>query len=330
MKFKLLNGGKDGIEIEAKEYLASGKFLIVDDVKRTRRIMLSDELLLEVRKLKYFFLNLTGHWIPPYTNYYDSEGRTLLPLNEAGGKAQRLLKDLWNKVVVTGGKASDEGFLLTGTIEVIEGKKMGVSTVFVTADDDLGFFTEAMEVLNKVAIGIANYISTQAIPIEEAKLAVPANMIEGKTDAEIGEIAVEYLMDRGAIIIMNGANEQDELQGSSEKTEVHKSTKTIDSDQQPEAESADSGEPPWDEGKDKADEAEAEAEPEPEAPAAKKEPFGKPAATIPADVSGDIAKPAEVANATAGEDLTALEHSENMGITTEASDENQQSDEDDW
>ena len=336
MKFKLLNGGKDGIEIEAKEYLASGKFQIVDDVKRTRRIMLSDELLLEIKKLKYFFLNLTGHWIPPYTNYYDAESRILLPLAAEGGKAQRLLKDLWNKVVVTGAKANGEGFLLTGTIEVIEGKKMGLSTPFVTSDDDLGFFTEAMEVLDKVAKGIADYVHTQAIPIEEAKASVPAKLIEGKTDAEIGEIAAEYLMQKGAIVIMNGSNTPDELsETTGDQTEVHESTKSIDSKHQPEAESADNDS----EGEGKAmsssdrsegNEGDEESSKEPEAENPKKEPFGKPAASIPADVSGDIPVKAEGdSDNKTGEDLSSLEHSQNMGIGADEGDPPSK-DEDDW
>lgn len=336
MRFKLLNGGKDGIEIEAKEYLASGKFQIVDDVKRTRRIMLSDELLLEIRKLKYFFLNLTGHWIPPYTNYYDTESRTLLPIDAEGGKAHRLLKDLWNKVVVTGAKANGEGFLLTGTIEVIEGKKMGVSTPFVTSDDDLGFFTEAMEVLDKVARGIADYVHTQAIPIEEAKASVPAKLIEGKTDAEIGEIAAEYLMQKGAIVIMNGSNTPDELpEGTDDHGEVHESTKSIDSKEQPAAEEVGSDDKSGDERSEATEgsdpEPEAEPEPEPKADTEKKEPFGKPAASIPADVSGEIPKPAEAVEAGGpkGEDLSSLEHSQNMGIGADEGDPPSQ-DDDDW
>lgn len=340
MKFKLLNGGLDGIELEAKEYLASGKFQIVDDVKRTRRIMLSDELIDEVKKLKYFFLNLTGHWIPPFNAYYDTEAKRINPVGDEPSKAHLLLKDLWNKVTVTGAKANGEGFLLTGKIEAVEGKQMGLTTVFVTSDDDIGFFTEAMQVLDDVAVGISEYIRTQAIPIEEAKMKVPSKLIEGKTDDEIGQIAADYMMKKGAIIMMNGGTEPDQLPESTENEEtVHKSTKSIDSKNQPEAESvaetkADKKSVPEpddnpDKGHDDSDGAEGT---EGDSPGdVKKEPFGQPAASIPADVSGDVPEPAKGADdGPKGQDLTAMEHSENMGISTEGADMDPTDQEDDW
>lgn len=343
MKFKLLNGGLDGIELEAKEYLASGKFQIVDDVKRTRRIMLSDELIDEVKKLKYFFLNLTGHWIPPFNSYYDAEAKKILPIGDEPSKAHLLLKDLWNKVTVTGAKANGEGFLLTGKIEAVEGKQMGLSTVFVTSDDDIGFFTEAMQVLDDVAVGISEYIRTQAIPIEEAKQKVPKKLIEGKTDEEIGQIAAEYMMKNGAIIMMNGNNEPDQLpEKTGEDATVHESTKSIDSKNQPEAkedvsESKDDqrgkvGDNDGSEGNGGVQQSD-EAENQSDAKSAKKEPFGQAAASLPADVSGEIAQPAKKSDdGPKGQDLTSMEHSENMGIETEGKDMDpkEEGEEDDW
>ena len=44
-KFKLSDGGRGGVEIEANEYLKSGKMKIQDNVKRTRKIPLSNDIL---------------------------------------------------------------------------------------------------------------------------------------------------------------------------------------------------------------------------------------------------------------------------------------------
>ena len=169
LKFKLLKGGDEGIKIDAKEYLPSGNVKIVDDVSRTRKIMISDNLRAEIKKLKYFFLNLTGHWIGPYQKFYDKETYSLIDVQADAENAHILVKNLWNKTEITGAKATEnEGFLITGTIETVEGKKMGFTTPWVTADDDIGFFYDAMDVISQIATGIAEYVTNMAISIEDA------------------------------------------------------------------------------------------------------------------------------------------------------------------
>lgn len=306
-KFKLLNGGNDGIYVEAKEYLSAGTYKIVDNVKRTRKIMLSDELKEKIKKLKYFFLNLTGHWISPYSKYYDAESGTLLKVEHSEvPKPQLLVKDLWNKTEITGAKSSNDGFLLTGKIETVEGKMLGLATPFITEDDDIGFFTECMEILDKIAIGISEYLHAQAIPIEAAKKLIPKELIDGKTKDEIVQLVVDRFENTGAIIMISENNKLSEtIKGND--TKLHEGTKNIDGENLPTVS----------ESQDK-----------------KVAPFGKPASEreFPADLSKDIPEEKKASDSKVAEDLGNLEHTENMGGDLENTnmDGNPGKSEDEW
>ena len=77
-KFKLINGGIAGIVVDAKESIPyRGHMMIVDDVNRTRRIILPESIRRKVQEMKYFFLNITSHWIEPYNKFYDIKSYTL-------------------------------------------------------------------------------------------------------------------------------------------------------------------------------------------------------------------------------------------------------------
>ncbi len=351
-KFKLLREGREGIEIEAKEYLGQGKWKVVDEVKRKRTLPLSDDLLDDIRKLKYFFLNLTGHWIPVYNQFYDPEARTLLPVENEPKKIQLHLKDLWNNTTITGAKAGADGFLLTGKIETVEDKVMGLSTPFITADDDIGFFTECSKILDKIAHSISDYVTSVNIPIKQGVEKLDPEAITDKTKEEIAEMVTELFHEKGAIIMMND-NGQDKLENS---TTVHESKKSIDSQNMPEAKeseeptksnkqsatdnsgggrSEDVGENgAGTVGSDSSGEGEVNTSKADEAitqQSKKKEPYGKPAAEIPADVSGDIPVDKKgKSDDVPASDLEAMEHSENMGGTVDPDGEQEEESEDEW
>jgi len=314
-KFKLLNGGRDGIVVEAKEYLAAGQFKIVDDVRRTRKINISDGLKKEIDKLKYFFLNLTGHWIAPYSKYYDAESFTLLKVEGAEPpKPQLLLKELWQKTFITGAVASGNGFILTGMIETVENKKLGLATPFVTEDDDIGFYTECVDVLEKIVIDISKYLRSQAIPIEDAKKFIPQELLEGKTTDEVVQIVIDKLEDKGAIIMVSTEETTDALaeNTSTAKTKVHTNQGNIDGNNFEPVETTDD----QIEEKDK-----------------KVDPFGKPASEgeFGADLSQDIARGKSDIPPDQG-DMSNLEYSENVtgNIEDSSTDEVPSETEDNW
>lgn len=202
-KFKLIDGGRGGVQIQANEYLASGKMKIVDKVDRERKIPLSDDLMDDVKKLKYFLLNLTNHWIPVYTKYYDSDSRTLLPVtSDDPDKPHLIVKDLWSKTEITGAQASPDGFLLTGKMETVKGKYISLSTPKITHDDDFSFFEECLTVLNTIADGITEYVMTYKIPLEIVEQELSLEFKEGKTEEELQTAAMKRLEERGAVILM--------------------------------------------------------------------------------------------------------------------------------
>jgi hypothetical protein len=302
IKFKLIAGGRGGIEVTAKEFLSSGKFQIVDDVKRKRKLPLSEDLINEVKKLKYYFLHLTSHWIPVYDQYFDKETYTLLPLElPEPKKAQLVLKELWNKTEVTGAKSSIAGFLLTGKIESIKDKFIDLTTPFVDEDDDFGFFEEAIEVLNKVSKGIGEYILTHQLSIESGKQDLPDDVLTSKSKDEIAALVEQRFMDRGAIIMMSDSNElpdhQDDIILHQSKNGIDKSSikhaeiiEEEKEEEQPEESSL-------------LEEEFKEYVPQPE----KVNIFGPPAAVISGEKSVE----------TIPEDLSNLEYSENTGEGTE-------------
>ena len=152
-KFKILDGGLSGVRIESIEKMPHENMMFLDDVQRTRKVPLSDELRNKIQNLKYFYLNLTSHWISPFNNYFDLSEYKLGPLVEKDGKmpqGQSLLHDIWNHTKITGVTIKNGGFVITGEIEVVEGKKIGIATPFITEEDDLSFYLDARKHIENI------------------------------------------------------------------------------------------------------------------------------------------------------------------------------------
>jgi hypothetical protein len=324
-KFKLVNGGLGGIEIKAKEFLGNGNMSIVDNVNRERKIMPPDSLLKEIKKLKYYFLNITNHWIPPFNQNFDKETMTILSSPAEGtGKSYEILKSLWQKTNITGASTKDSGFVITGEIEVLENKKMGLSTPHITVEDDLGFFLECVNVLNNISNEISSFISSYTIPIEQAKQTLSQEEMEGKSEDEIMETFMDYAQKRGMIVMMSSDQDSIVENNNDNNPEVHQSG-TIDSHEQEEAESEDQSE-------DNNKEDIQEEEPSETVSTNKDEkvnPFGAPAADIPADLSGDVPqyKDGGSEENVPGTELESLEHSEMMGVDDADNEKDENTDE---
>jgi len=306
--FKLLTGGRDGIEVWAEEYIDAGDYKCVYTVHRTRKIPLSDSLIEDVQKLKYFFLNLTAHWIQPYSNHYSSIDKKLLEVPaEDPKKTHLIIKDIWNRVTITGAAYTDNGFVLTGTLEITENKKMGFATPHITEEDDIGFFTDCMETLHEAARAVSKYFRTYSLPLETARKVLPE---EAKTMSpdELVNKAMEKFADEGAVILVR---DQENIGESEEEpgTVLHENTGSIDGKNLPEAK-GEKSQPGKDDG-----------------------PFGKPASDkgFGADVSGEAARDRQDGDSGPPGDMSNLEHSENMGIVEEQNNNNQQpQEEEDW
>ena len=73
-KFKLVDNGSSGIEVWGQEYLRSTvnkRMSVIDLVHRRRRTAVSKDITQRINRLKYYFLNITGHWVKPYNKFFD-------------------------------------------------------------------------------------------------------------------------------------------------------------------------------------------------------------------------------------------------------------------
>jgi len=306
-KFKLIKGGEEGIEIEAKEYLASGNYQIVDSVKRKRNLAIPKDTLREIRKLKYYYLNLTGHWISAYAQYFDNEKKELLPVTVDSSKAHLTAKELWNKTEVTGAAFSGPGFILTGKIETVDGKFCGIATPIITDQDDIGFYEECLDVLGAIESNIISYVTSKQILWSDQKETVSKSITEGKTEDEVIGLVADKFIERGFLVMM-GDESYDSIEST---TTLSLNTKNIDGGSVKES---------LDETAEEEEKVEEEStvddEEFPKDPPRQKEkvnPFGPPASTIPADISGNV--PREASGIVEKVDnLSELEHSSNMGL----------------
>lgn len=245
-KFKLRSGGLDGVIIEGIEKMPHNNMMYLDDVSRTRKVPLSDELRDKIQNLKYFYLNLTSHWIPPFNKYFDLKEYKLLPIvlvNDQVPQGQSILHDIWNHTKITGVTIKNGGFVITGEIEVVEGKKLGVATPFITEEDDLSFYMDAIKKIEDIMEDLSNAIETRALPMPKDKAQMMISFGEKPEDVEslsmdeIEQKLVNRLIDKGAIIMMDeNAFQHKEIGDGSSKSTLNTNTNSIDSNNMPEAE----------------------------------------------------------------------------------------------
>jgi hypothetical protein len=305
-KFKLIDGGRGGVSITAREGVQLSKnYQVIDEVTRTRKLILPGDLITKTQKLKYFLLNCTGHWMSPFNNYYDIVNHELKPLEYDGtGKvkgAQEILKSLFNKTEITGISYTNGGFVISGTIEAVMGKKVALNTPFISEEDDLGFFSSVVEMIGDCVHEIVNYFSLHALPEYNPATVLSEEEMKGLDMKELTDLVVNKLVDRNMIMLIKDEGPDAIGDGSDTKTKFSTNTNNIDGANVPHSDNEDD-----DEQESAADRAVIE-----NLNANAKNAFGKPAsdAEMPEEFkSKDIVAP---------KDLELLEHSANMGLETE-------------
>lgn len=210
-KFKLIDSGNNGIEVFGKEYRPSPKnprIICVDNVSRKRRMPLNPEVTEQLKRLRYFFLNLTGHWVPPYNKHFDVNG--LVPEQIEDGvqpsNTLLLLRSILNRTRVTGITLTENGFVMTGAIEVITGKVIGLATPLVTEDDDVGFYGSAVNEINRTFDLVDKFVDAPELTVAEARkmladAGVKAEELEVQDEESIISDAIELLVSKSFIIL---------------------------------------------------------------------------------------------------------------------------------
>lgn len=240
-RIKLLNNGWGGIEVNATEIMHQGNFNIIDEVKRRRPLPVSDDIRKKVESLKYFYLNLTRHWMTPFNKYFDmttysvidpKEGETPTPSYE-------MMKTLLNSTEITDIAVSASGFIISGKLEVISGKKIAITTPNVTEEDDVSFFLDAMDKINYIMEAVNGMIySPKALEFDARTAAKHAQIKEAFDDEQstedIMKLFVDKLAGRGLVYIQDGPYsepkkvEQDNNNPHTNTT-LHTNTSSIDS-----------------------------------------------------------------------------------------------------
>ena len=129
-EFKLFKKGYMGVEAQIKAFYESPEDgrTIVESGSRSRSLPIGEMLRKEIKKLKYSYLVLTGHWIQPFNDRFDTE--KMEPRVPGEGESYdgpwQVLIDLWQKTVITGAKITPEReFLIKGYLEIIDKKLDG-------------------------------------------------------------------------------------------------------------------------------------------------------------------------------------------------------------
>lgn len=241
-KFKLIDHGRGGIIIEGKESVQIGaSYAVVDTIKRERRLMLSEDIMCKINELKYYFYNLTGHWVSPYNNYYDAVNHRLHDIvPDKDGKikpGQDMLRTLWSRTEITGISYKSGGFVITGEIEAVEGKKVVINTPYIVEDDDIGFFHDAMDKIEECIRIIIAFITAKHLPEFDPKKYLSDEEMNDKDVNELSRKVVDKLIDKGLIVLVKD-DEYPKLPFAKEDNgmTIHSDTGNIDGDNIPESE----------------------------------------------------------------------------------------------
>ena len=238
-KFKLIDQGRGGIEIEGRESMVmQGGYAVIDKIKRERRLMLAPDVVAKIQELKYFFFNLTAHWLPPFNKYYDLANHRLaeIELDEDGKmkQGQSMLRNLWSITDITGISYKNGGFVITGQINSVENKKVVINTPFITEGDDVGFFSEAIDKINECVKLIIEYLDRKELPAFDPKALLSPEDLKDEDINNISKKVLDKLVDKGMIVLVNdSADDYPSLPFNG--TIVHDKTGSIDKDNLQEA-----------------------------------------------------------------------------------------------
>jgi len=241
-KFKLIDQGRGGIEIEGRESMVmQGGYAVIDKIKRERRLMLAPDVIAKIQELKYFFFNLTAHWLPPFNKYYDVQNHRLaeIELDENGKmkQGQSMLRNLWSITDITGISYKNGGFVITGKINSIEGKCVVINTPFITEGDDVGFFSDVIDKIDECIKLIIEYLDRKELPAYDPKAVLSADELKDEDISNLSKKVVDKLIDKGLIVLVND-NEDNYPKLPFNGTTVHESG-SIDGENIPHAEEVD-------------------------------------------------------------------------------------------
>jgi len=255
--FKLHKRGEEGISVTSEqlskrfpnvesELPGGGKDIYHDALDTYRKNQVPVHILGAIDRLKYFFLNITGHWSSMYDNFIDLENFTLLKVDEDATQTRRDLEALWDRTYVTQVKFDHNSFTIMGWMEVIDNKVLNLNPPKVTPDDEIDFYADVRGIIQSIIRLLQDYFQTAEITsIDDYR----TYLLERADESGRGELAkfddeqiLNRVMDKfsksGGIIMMEAGMEQEALPPTEEKdpTTVKMPTENFEPDPEPESE----------------------------------------------------------------------------------------------
>jgi hypothetical protein len=207
--FKIVDDGRGGIivngtDVKEKE---SGIHAIVD-FSLTFRTPIPNDLFDHIQKLKLFFLQLTGHWEDGLSKYLEMDFSLKDQEND-----ERYLRAYWlyENTVITGLKAKDDYYIITGKITNRYGQTIGMSSPKVTYDTAYSGFSHMVSLANELVGNVEKFVNDRKLRMMEPrqyvldlfKDAEPHDLesIRKMNDEQVREVLLSELERKNAIVI---------------------------------------------------------------------------------------------------------------------------------
>ena len=242
--FKLHKQGQEGIEISSEQLSRSihvdNQEVFQDNVNTYRKNIVPPHITEAIGRLRYYFLNLTGHWIDLYNPYMDNDNRIIIPLPENPKRGHIYLKTLWQATEVTQVKFTSHSLQIMGTIDVIPGKPLPINPPKITHEDNLDWYMEAEAKIRAIFKLLVQYFSTIPLNnVDDYRKYLVANAKE-ETKIDIASFDDEQVMNKiidkfseaGAIVMMDGDVMRDAIGELTEKVNITEPTPDMEPEPQ--------------------------------------------------------------------------------------------------
>lgn len=234
--FKLVDGGLKGLEANTIELTYRGSFASVDNVKSRRsKLPVPVSLRDKVQALRYYFLSLTFHWHSNWTQRFLTEDHGCLQDIESSDEEYLRVVDLWDRTRINKVKVTENSIRLGGDIEVVDGKKMGLSTVAITEADNYDFYDTLYQKVNDICSDVISYMQSDEYSLEAAKKFLvekyegdveEEQRIQGQDENLTRQEMIDVLENEGAIVMLSPEQEKKLTEGKEKKESVVSENKT--------------------------------------------------------------------------------------------------------
>jgi len=216
---EVINEGFLGLTIEGDEYLPSkdkSSEFTIDTIKRTRYTILPFEIRNSFKKLIYFYLQITGHWLSPFNKFLNDDGSFLIGIEseDEATNTYFMLKKLWDSVKIKKFKIQENAFTIIGSIETIKKKPISITTPKITIDDeDIEFYGDAIQVIEDICKDINEFLNSNVLPTSKDERDMLSTVgsdrvketLDTLSNEDVHKLALEHMDKIGAIVMIPDA-----------------------------------------------------------------------------------------------------------------------------